>query len=60
MTGPKWDSAQGETPRPDTITEAMVHSQKGIYRDCPTKDPTSSHMKIFAPNQWKEEADPCC
>jgi hypothetical protein len=22
-TGPKWDPAQGEVPRPDTITEAM-------------------------------------
>jgi hypothetical protein len=29
MTGPKWDPAQGEVPRPDTITEAMEHSQKG-------------------------------
>ena len=28
-TGPKWDPAQGEVPRPDTITEAMEHSQKG-------------------------------
>jgi hypothetical protein len=25
----KWDPAQGEAPRPDTITEAMVCSQKG-------------------------------
>jgi hypothetical protein len=22
-SGPKWDPAQGEVPRPDTITEAM-------------------------------------
>jgi hypothetical protein len=29
-TGPKWDPAQGEVPRPDTITEAMECSQKGI------------------------------
>ena len=29
MTGPKWDPGQGEVPRPDTITEAMVSSQKG-------------------------------
>jgi hypothetical protein len=29
MTGPNWDSAQGEVPRPDTITEAMECSQKG-------------------------------
>jgi hypothetical protein len=28
VTDPKWDLAQGEVPRPDTITEAMEHSQK--------------------------------
>ena len=28
MTGPKWDQAEGEVPRPDTITEAMEHSPK--------------------------------
>jgi hypothetical protein len=39
---PKWDPAQGEVPRLYTITEAMEHSQKGIYHDCPLKDPTSS------------------
>jgi hypothetical protein len=39
-TGPKWDTAQGEVPRPDTITEAMEHSQKGTYCDCPMNDPT--------------------
>jgi hypothetical protein len=27
--GPKWDLAQGEVPRPDTITEAMESSKKG-------------------------------
>jgi hypothetical protein len=41
-TGLKWDPAQGEVPMPDTITEAMEHSQKGIHQDCPPKDPTSS------------------
>jgi hypothetical protein len=24
VTGPNWDPAQGEAPRPDTITDAMV------------------------------------
>jgi hypothetical protein len=24
-----WDPAQGEVPRPDTITEAVEHTQKG-------------------------------
>jgi hypothetical protein len=42
MIGPKWDPSQGEAPRTDTITEAMECSQKGIYYDCPLKDPTSS------------------
>jgi len=43
-TGPKWDPARGETPRSDTITEAMEQSQKGTYHDCPPKEPTS-HRK---------------
>jgi hypothetical protein len=63
VTRPKWDPAQGEVPRPDTITKAMGHSQKEIYRDCPTKDPRSSwksQMQIVPPNQWTEAADPCC
>jgi hypothetical protein len=62
VTDPKWDPAQGKVPRPDTITEAMEHSQKGIYHNCPPKNPTSSwksQMQIFAPNQWTETADPC-
>jgi hypothetical protein len=61
VTSPKWDPAQGEALRPDTITEAMEHSQKGTCHDCPPKDPTSSwksQMQIFAPNQWTETADP--
>jgi hypothetical protein len=56
-TGPKWDPAQGEVPRPDTITEAMERSQKETYYDCPLKDSTSSsksQMQIFAPNQWQK------
>ena len=31
MTGPKWNLAQGNAPRPDTITEAMECSRKGIF-----------------------------
>jgi hypothetical protein len=34
VIGSKWDPAQGEVPRPDTIIEAMEHSEKGIYYDC--------------------------
>jgi hypothetical protein len=29
-------------PRPDIITEAMGHSQKGIYHDLTLKDPTTA------------------
>jgi hypothetical protein len=29
VTGPKWNSALGDDPRPDIITEAMECSQKG-------------------------------
>jgi hypothetical protein len=29
VTGPNWDSAHEEAPRPNTITKAMVCSQKG-------------------------------
>jgi hypothetical protein len=42
VTGPKWDPAQGEVPAPGTITEVMEYSQKGIYYDCPPRDPISS------------------
>jgi hypothetical protein len=53
VTETKWNPAQGEAPRPDTITEAMECSQKEIYHDCPLKDPKSSwksQMQIFAPD----------
>ena len=62
VTGPKWDPAQEESPRPDTITEDMECSQKGTYHDYPPEDPISSwksQRQIFAPNQWTEAADPC-
>ena len=29
-TGPKWNSAQGEVARPDTVTEAMDHSKRDL------------------------------
>ena len=37
MTSPTWDPSQGEAPRPDTITDAMVCLQTGTYHDCSTK-----------------------
>jgi hypothetical protein len=39
---PKVESSLRGGPRPDTITEAMECSQKGIYHDCPPKDPASN------------------
>jgi hypothetical protein len=42
VTNPNWDPAQGEVPRPGTISEAMEHSQKGAYHNGPQKEPTSS------------------
>jgi hypothetical protein len=42
VTGPKWDQAQEEVLRSDTITEAMEQSQNVTYHDCPLKDPISS------------------
>jgi hypothetical protein len=61
-TGRKWDPAQGEAPRPDTITEAIECSLKKTYHDYPLKDPSSSwksQMQIFAPNQCSEASDHC-
>ena len=39
---PKLDQAQWEVPRPDTITEAMEHSQNGTYYDSIPEDPKRS------------------
>jgi hypothetical protein len=52
VTGPRWDPAQGEVPRPDTITEAMEHSHKGTYHDCPLKDPISSWKSQLQILDW--------
>ena len=46
MTGPKWDAAQEEVPRPDIITEAMERQLKGTYHDCPPR-----------PNKQLKESD---
>ena len=61
MTGPKWDSVQGEVPRPDTIIEAMEHTQKETSHECPPEKPNKQlgQMQIFAPNLWTEAADLC-
>ena len=61
-TGQRCNPALGEVQRPDTITEAMEHSQKRTYHDRIPEDPRSSwkcQMQIFAPNLWTEAADLC-
>jgi hypothetical protein len=55
------DPTQGEAPRPDTITDAVVCSKIVPYHDWPLKDPTSilkSQMHIFTTNQWTEARNP--
>jgi hypothetical protein len=39
---PKVGFSLGEVRRPAIITEIMECSQKGIYHDCPPKDPISN------------------
>jgi hypothetical protein len=41
VTGPKWHPAQGEIPRPDTITNAMECPGKGTKHDHTPADPAS-------------------
>ena len=47
MIGPKWDPAQGEAPRTDTITEAM---------EC-SKNWDMSCLPAERPNQQLKESD---
>jgi hypothetical protein len=52
---------EGETTEHDTITNAMICSQKGAYHDFPLKDSKTSwtsQMKIVTANQWTEVGDP--
>ena len=42
VTDPKRDLAQGQVPRPDTITEAVEHSKRGTSNNCTPEDPRSS------------------
>jgi hypothetical protein len=56
-------SRSRRSPKPDTTTAAIEHSQKGIYHDYTPEDTISrskSQMQIFAHNQWTEAAGPCC
>jgi len=42
---PKWDTVQGEAPRPDAITDAMEFSQKGTSKR-PNKQLKESDIDI--------------
>jgi hypothetical protein len=60
-TGPKWDPAQGEVTRPDTISVAMEYSQKGTCQDSYLEDPPSSwksEMQIFCLNHGQKQLTP--
>jgi hypothetical protein len=39
VTGPNWDPAQGETPRPDTVADAVVCLQKGAWHGYSPESP---------------------
>lgn len=55
MAGPKWDPVQGEALSPDTITAAMVYSQKDLL-GLPSErlNKQLSQMQIFTRNQLGE------
>ena len=40
LTGPTWAPSHGRTPRPDTITDAMMCLQTGAWHDCSLRDHT--------------------
>ena len=61
MTGTKWDLAQGEAPRFDTITEAMVHSQKGPIMTALQKTQQATERvrcRYFHPTNGQKQLSP--
>jgi hypothetical protein len=63
VTAPTWDPSQGEAPRPDTVTDAMLGLQTGAWQGCPLRGPTrqltETDAYILTPNYWTEVRDPC-
>jgi hypothetical protein len=55
-TGPKWATAQGKVPRPDTITEAMECSQKGPSMTALNKQ--LNQMQILHPTNEQKQMTP--
>jgi hypothetical protein len=57
MRVPKWDPAQGGAPRPNTITDAMVCSQKGAIMTVLRKTqqaPERAKSSYFYPNNGQK------
>jgi hypothetical protein len=61
-TVPKQDPAQGEVPRPDSITETMERSQKWDLSWMPSEKPNIEaeriRCKYLQTKQWTEGSDP--
>ena len=57
MKSPKWDLAQEEAPRPDTITEAMKGSQKNKQTNKQNKTKNLSRLPSERPNKQLKESD---
>ena len=56
MTGPKREAAEVEVPRPDTISEAIEHSQKGTYHDCSPRSSCIRCRYLYPTNGQKQVA----
>ena len=58
MTGPTWDPSHGGTPRPDTVTDAMMCLQMGHWHDCSLRGPTNwclRQIKVPTRNHCTED-----
>ena len=50
MTGPTWNPSQGEDPKPDTITDAIVCLRTVVYQ--------LNETNANTPKYWIEVRDP--
>ena len=46
MTSPNWDPSQGEAPRPETITDAMMYLQIGASHGYPPRVQESQNKQL--------------
>ena len=61
MTGPKYSPDQGKVPRPDTITEAMERSQKGLSMTALWKTQQAAERvryRYFHPTNGQKQLSP--